>query len=284
MIESYEHHDQEARERIAKERAGYLKAASFTERASLRLKAIPWKKFIIFGLLGPVLIPVWIVIACSTISFQGLNSRRRTKQIVGSNPGLDKMKEEAVAIRNTTLLDEDESSASSSTNGSPKPPKQHLISAKDTQADLSVTLQDDAEVPIGGADTTAITTTSPRSVQASIADTFDDGDDSNKLNKTSSATDTTTGSDLKAAAKAAHVISHSFPHLKNVRQLRLLPVQIEISRNMNRLKWKKCAIHCATAINAHASIIVRERRFSGKDGISAVQHAVDMFKDDGEDV
>ncbi|KAG0286092.1 hypothetical protein BGZ96_009768, partial [Linnemannia gamsii] len=284
LIESYEHHDQEAQDRIAKERADHLKAASFTERASLRLKAIPWKKYVLFGLLGPVLLPVWIVIACSTISFQGLNSRRRTKQIVGSNAELDKMKEEAVVIRTTTLLDENESSASLSANGSPKPSNQRLIAAKDTQADSSLTLQDDAERSKGGADTTTITTTSPRSAQASVVDTIDDGDDSNRLNKNSSATEATTGSDLKAAAKAAYVTSHSFPHLKNVRQLRLLPVQIEISRNMNRLKWKKNAIHCATAINAHASIIVRERRFSGKDGISAVQHAVDMFKDDGEDV
>ncbi|KAF9138733.1 hypothetical protein BG015_002277 [Linnemannia schmuckeri] len=284
VIESYDHHDQEARERVAKERADYLKAASFTERTSIRLKAIPWKKYVIFGLLGPVLIPVWIVVACSAISVQGLNSRRRTKQIVGSNPELDKMKEEAVVVRITTLLDED-ASASSSASESSKLPKQHLLSSKDTQADSSVTLQDDAEGPKRGADTTTVITTLPKSAQTSIVETIDDGDDSNHLNKTTVVASETAGSsDLKAAAAAAHVASLSFPHLKNVRQLRLLPVQIEISRNMNRLKWKKNAIHCATAMNAHASIIVRESRFSGKDGIAAVQHAVDMFKDDGEDV
>ncbi|KAK5801953.1 putative serine esterase-domain-containing protein [Linnemannia elongata] len=285
LIESYEHRDQEALERIAKERAEYLKTASFTERTSIRLKAIPWKKYVLFGLLGPVLIPVWILIACSTISVQGFNSRRRTKQIVGSNPELDRMKEEAVVVRTTALLDENTSSTSSSATGSPKRPKQRLLSTKDTQADSSITLQDDAEGPEGGADITTITTAMPNSAQASIVETIDDGDDSNHLNKTSTTSQATTatGSDLKAAS-AAHVASISFPHLKNVRQLRLLPVQIEISCNMNRLEWKKNAIHCATAMNAHASIIVRERRFSGKDGIAAVQHAVDMFKDDGEDV
>lgn len=285
LIESYEHRDQEALERIAKERAEYLKTASFTERTSIRLKAIPWKKYVLFGLLGPVLIPVWIVIACSTISVQGFNSRRRTKQIVGSNPELDRMKEEAVVVRTTALLDENTSSASSSATGSPKVPKQRLLLTKDTQADSSITLQDDAEGPEGGTDITTITTPMPNSAQASIVETIDDGDDSNHLNKTSTTSQATTatGSDLKAAS-AAHVASISFPHLKNVRQLRLLPVQIEISCNMNRLEWKKNAIHCATAMNAHASIIVRERRFSGKDGIAAVQHAVDMFKDDGEDV
>lgn len=284
LIESYEHRDQEALERIAKERAEYLKTASFTERASIRLKAIPWKKYVLFGLLGPVLIPVWIVIACSTISVQGFNSRRRTKQIVGSNPELDKMKEEAVVVWTTTLMDEDTSSTSSSVTGSPKVPKQRLLTTKDTQADSSVTLQDDAEGPKGGADTTTIITATPKSAQASTVETIDDGDDSSHLNKTSTTeANAATGSSPKAAA-GAHVASISFPHLKNVRQLRLLPVQIEISRNMNRLEWKKNAVHCATAMNAHASIIVRERRFSGKDGIAAVQHAVDMFKDDGEDV
>ncbi|KAG9063156.1 hypothetical protein KI688_004757 [Linnemannia hyalina] len=283
LIESYEHQDQEALERIAKERAEYLKMASFTERTSIRLKAIPWKKYVLFGLLGPVLIPVWIVIACSTISVQGFKSRRRTKQIFGSNPELDKMKDEAVVVRMTALLDEDTSSASSSATGSPKVPEQRLLSTKDTQADSSVTLQDDAEGPKGGANTTTTITATPKSTQTSIAETID-GDDSNHVNKTSTTQATTaTGSSFKAAA-AGHVASISFPHLKNVRQLRLLPVQIEISRNMNRLKWKKNAIHCATAMNAHASIIVREGRFSGKDGIAAVQHAVDIFRDDGEDI
>lgn len=284
LIESYEHRDQEALERIAKERAEYLKTASFIECTSIRLKAIPWKKYVLFGLLGPVLIPVWIVIACSTISVQGFNSRRRTKQIVGSNPELDKMKEEAVVVRVTALMDEDTSSASSSATGSPKVAKQRLLSTNDTQADSSVTLQDDAEVPKGGTDTTTTITVTLKSAQASIDETIDDGDDSSYLNKTSTTQATTaTGSGLNAAA-GAHVASISFPHLKNVRQLRLLPVQIEISRNMNRLTWKKNAVHCATAMNAHASIIVRERRFSGKDGIAAVQHVVDMFKDDDEDV
>ncbi|KAG0274588.1 hypothetical protein BGZ95_009642 [Linnemannia exigua] len=284
LIESYEHHDQEALERIAKERADLLKAASFAERTSIRLKAIPWKKYILFGLLGPVLIPVWIVIACSTISVQGLNSRRRTKQIVETNPELDKMKEEAVIVRVTDLWDENSASAKDfSVEAVVASQKKHgLSSTKDTQADSSVTLQEDNEseavAAISGAtDTTTIITASPKSVQTSIAeDTINTGDDSDSGQHKSQ-----TSANPRSPS---HVVSHSFPHLKNVRQLRLLPVQIAISRNMNRLEWKKHAVHCATAMNAHASIIVRERRFSGKDGIAAVQHAVDMFKDDGEDV
>ncbi|KAF9091136.1 hypothetical protein BGX23_005442 [Mortierella sp. AD031] len=281
LIESYEHHDQEVRERLAKEQADYLKAASFMERAAIRLRAIPWKKYVLFGLLGPILIPVWIVFACSTISVQGLTSRRRTRQIVDENEELDKMKDEAGVVRITELLDDDAESPSSSSGQST--PERRILSTKDTQADSSVTLQEDTTA--GGADTT--TTITPRSAQTSIVETIDEGNDSALLNKTASNTDTGAGPDSKAktttAAAVAEVISYSFPHLKHVRQLRLLPVQIEISRNMNRLKWKKNAIHCATAMNAHASIIVRERRFSGKDGIAAVQHAVDMFKDDGED-
>ncbi|KAK3841400.1 MAG: putative serine esterase-domain-containing protein [Linnemannia gamsii] len=283
LIESYEHHDQEALERIAKERADFLKTASFTQRTSIRLKAIPWKKYFLFGLLGPVLIPVWIVIACSAISVQGFNSRRRTKQIVGTNPELDKMKEEAGVVRVTNLLDEDSESANeSSAVAVVEGPKKHgLLSTRDTQADSSVTLQEDNDPEALAAttdvtDTTAIVTASPKSVQTSIAETIDteDNQDSDQhKNKTT----TNSGS-------PSPVVSYSFPHLKNVRQLRLLPVQIAISRNMNRLEWKKNAIHCATAMNAHASIVVRERRFSGKDGIAAVQHAVDMFRDDGEDV
>ncbi|KAF9906340.1 hypothetical protein EC991_000742 [Linnemannia zychae] len=275
LIESYEHLDQEARDRIAKERADFLKAASFTERTSIRLKAIPWKKYLLFGLLGPVLIPVWILIACSTISVQGLNSRRRTKQIVGTNPELDKMKVEASIVRVTPLLEESSEVA---------PKKRGLLAINDTQADSSVTLQESEDIEAGAAaaatatgvtETTTIITASPKSAQTSGIETIDDrSSDSAHLNYKAAA----------ASNATEHVTSHSFPHLKNVRQLRLLPVQIEISRNMNRLTWKKYAIHCATAMNAHASIIVRERRFSGKDGIAAVQHAVDMFKDDGEDV
>ncbi|KAG0372795.1 hypothetical protein BGX24_012579 [Mortierella sp. AD032] len=283
LIESYEHHDQEALERIAKERADFLKTASFTERTSLRLKAIPWKKYFLFGLLGPVLIPVWIVIACSTISVQGFNSRRRTKQIVGTNPELDKMKEEAGVARVTNLLDEDSESANeSSAVAVVEGPKKHgLLPTRDTQADSSVTLQEDNDTEALAAttdvtDTTAIVTVSLKSVQTSIAETIDT-EDNRDSDQHKNKTTTNSGS-------PSPVVSYSFPHLKNVRQLRLLPVQIEISRNMNRLEWKKNAIHCATAMNAHASIVVRERRFSGKDGIAAVQHAVDMFRDDGEDV
>ncbi|KAF9124267.1 hypothetical protein BGW39_008320, partial [Mortierella sp. 14UC] len=276
LIESYEHHDQEARDRIAKERADFLKAASFTERTFIRIKAIPWKKYLLFGLLGPILIPVWIVIACSTISVQGLNSRRRTKQIVGTNPELDKMKEQAGVVRVTPLLDEGSTEAMETV----APKKQGVLATKETQADSSVTTLQDEEnsrtaTPTGVTDTTTIIAASPKSAQTSIVESVDDSnDDSAYLNNKTAIT----------SSAAEHVVSHSFPHLKNVRQLRLLPVQIEISRNMNRLEWKKNAVHCATAMNAHASIIVRERRFSGKDGIAAVQHAVDMFKDDGEDV
>jgi hypothetical protein len=272
LIESYKHHDQEAQDRIAKERADFLKTASFKQRASIRLKTIPWKKYILFGFFGPVLLPIWIVFACSAISVQGLNSRRRTRRIVMTNPELIKMKEEATIVRVTELLDKDSTMALT-------PKKQGVLLIKDTQVDLPVVLQDGehsgAATPTGVTNTTTTIPALSKSAQTSIIDNDDDeDDDTTQLN-----TGPTTSSNA-----TDYVASHSFPHLKNVRQLRLLPVQIEISRNMNRLEWKKNAIHCATAINAHASIIVRERRFSGKDGVSAVQHAVDMFKYVGEDV
>ncbi|KAF9929794.1 hypothetical protein FBU30_001230 [Linnemannia zychae] len=276
LIESYEHYDQDARAEIAKERAEYLKSISFVERTTIRFKAVPWKRYILFGILGSVLLPVWIVVACSAISVQGFNSRRRTKQIIRTNEELDKMKKEALIVWDTDLLEENTSLPSLNLS------QQRLLSAEDARGDSFVTLQD------GTTQVSTIESIDGEEDVVQLTKTINgDNESNNKVvatNKIATATPATTTTTSTPRSSSSHVVSYSFPHLKNVRQLRLLPVQIEISRNMNRLTWKKNAIHCATALNAHASIVVREKRFSGKDGIAAVQHAVDMFKDDGEDV
>ncbi|KAF9084758.1 hypothetical protein BGX27_003716, partial [Mortierella sp. AM989] len=69
----------------------------------------------------------------------------------------------------------------------------------------------------------------------------------------------------------------------SLKPLALLPVQIEIAKNLNKLKWKKNMIYI-DALNAHASIVIREKRFTNKGGMAAIKHVVDMFKDEGEDV
>jgi len=76
--------------------------------------------------------------------------------------------------------------------------------------------------------------------------------------------------------------SYSFPHLKSIKPLPLLPVQVEMSKLLNQLEWKKVIIDI-DGMNAHASIVVREKRFANDGGVAAVQHLVDMFKGDGED-
>jgi len=257
---------------LSRKREAQLKALeslSFSERASLRLKAIPWKRYAFFGILGPILIPVWIVIACSTISVQGYNSRRRTKPIVDANPELDRVRDEALVTRTSTDV-----STSSSRRLTPQRTVSHTehhhdnkskttthitTFQNDTQADSSVTLA------INESTSTPAKQSSPSSPQASTL------------------TDSTVETLAGGLSEEEEVpISYSFPHLKQIQPLGLLPAQIEISRNLNTLEWKKNIIHIE-AMNAHASIVVREGRFSNDGGIAAVQHAVDMFKDDGED-
>ncbi|KAF8926812.1 hypothetical protein BGZ52_005145 [Haplosporangium bisporale] len=228
LIESFEHRDLETVARLEEERQAEWKASSFKDRATHTFKNVPWKKYAFFGLLGPFLIPLWIVIASSTISVQGINSRRRTKDLVRSNSELETIREKAASIRSSQ----------------------------------------------------------PSSIQSStsVASIEDHDEDHCHITVVSKATDAKKGSTTSVVETVAdsEPASFSYPHLKTLRPLALAPVQVEISRNLNQLEWRKNIIHIE-AMNAHASIVVREKRFSNDGGVAAVQHAVDMFKGDGED-
>ncbi|KAG0292129.1 hypothetical protein BGZ98_002713, partial [Dissophora globulifera] len=195
LIESFEHYDAETLVRVQKEREASLKAASYSERASKTLKSLPWRRYVLFGLLGPILIPVWIMFASTTIGYQGLNSRRRTKDIVATSEELNRIKERA----STTVLeryrdddDEDndanseaytqktEQSSHTQTAGEQKPAQPHTVVSVVPETPYTSTLSQEPKI-----------------------------------------------------------VSYSFPDLKEVQPLGLIPVQVEISRNLNKLEWKK---------------------------------------------
>ncbi|GJJ71207.1 hypothetical protein EMPS_03557 [Entomortierella parvispora] len=268
LIESFEPQGIEELSRKREAQLKELESLSFSERTSLRLKAIPWRRYAFFGILGPILIPVWIVIATSTISVQGYNSRRRTKPMVDTNPELDRVRDEALGTKSSDTVPPSPSRhrrlslqrTVSHTNNDKSKTTTHITTFQnDTQSDSSVTLTINEPTPAHAKQSSS---TSPQSSALS-----------------ESTVETVTGG---VSEEDQAPISYSFPHLKQLQPLGLLPVQVEISRNLNTLDWKKNIIHIE-AMNAHASIVVRENRFSNDGGIAAVQHAVDMFKDDGED-
>ncbi|KAF9365995.1 hypothetical protein BGX34_007046 [Mortierella sp. NVP85] len=248
LIESFEQQDLDDVSRRKREREEALKSASLKVRIAHRLKAIPWKKYAIFGLFGPFLLPIWLVVVSSTISVQGLNSRRRIRPIIRFNEELQRMRDETVIMRISTIADHSETSATRQ-EGQPEEdedqPRDRHYEDPTIQSIVHV-----HSVPQDTPTESSVTLTPPEPSTSPI--------------------------------KGTKPASLSYPHLKTIRQLSLLPVQIEMSKNLNQLKWRKNIIHIE-ALNAHASIVVRESRFSHHGGVAAVQHAVDMFKDDGED-
>ncbi|KAF9576496.1 hypothetical protein EC968_007974 [Mortierella alpina] len=258
LIESFEHQDLETVARQQKERAEFLKAASFSERTSQRIASIPWKRYALFGILGPILIPVWIVIASTTISYQGMSSRRRTRDIITVDGPLYRIRERASTVTVERYRDDDDDDDN----------------ANNADHDGS-----NSGTSRGSNDTTNYTQASEAStdqtVASPVATTKPDPE-----TKPHSVVSITT--ERRDSAEPETVVSYSYPHLKTIQPLALLPVQIEMSRNLNTLDWKKNIIHIE-GMNAHASIVVREKRFSNEGGVAAVQHAVDMFRDDGED-
>ncbi|KAF9962403.1 hypothetical protein BGZ72_006225 [Mortierella alpina] len=270
LIESFEHQDLEALERQEQERRDALKAASLRQRIAQRLMAIPWKKYVLYGTLGPVLIPLWLLFACSTISVQGLNSRRRTKPMMRSNKILERMRDENVIIRTTVVPQHRRLSRSSgSSTGVSKHPMHN--------SSVTVGQEDRDDVDGRNAASSSITLAVPAESTRRIKRTVSSSSDTSSIVETINNDD-----EDEEEAEQAEPTSLSYPHLKKVRPLALLPVQLEISRNLNRLEWRKNIVHIE-AFNAHASIVVREKRFSNDGGVAAVQHAVDMFKEDGED-
>ncbi|KAI9029753.1 putative serine esterase-domain-containing protein [Phycomyces nitens] len=59
--------------------------------------------------------------------------------------------------------------------------------------------------------------------------------------------------------------------------LELTLVQQRIQKNLSRLEWERIFVFIQ-AMNAHASIVCREKRFIQKDGECVVQHFIDTFR------
>ncbi|CAO3567374.1 unnamed protein product [Mortierella alpina] len=261
LIESFEHQDLETVARQQKEREEFLKAASFSERTSQRIASIPWKRYALFGILGPILIPVWIVIASTTISYQGMSSRRRTRDIITADGPLYRIRERASTVNVERYRDDDE-------DGHDVSDGHHSHHGRESNDNTNYTHTQTSEV---SSEQTA--ETKPN------VETKQHGQEQEPTQNHSVVSITAADGD---SAEPETVVSYSYPHLKTIQPLALLPVQVEISRNLNTLEWKKNIIHIE-GMNAHASIVVREKRFSNEGGVAAVQHAVDMFRDDGED-
>ncbi|KAG0001356.1 hypothetical protein BGZ65_003563 [Modicella reniformis] len=257
LIESFEHLDMETLNRLREERAESLKTTSFVQRTAHTLTSIPWKKYALLGLLTPVL-PFWILFASTTISYQGLNSRRRTRNWTNESETLQRIREMASTTTLGRHKDDDNHDGSDdniTTTDIQDPSSSNTSSGTLTRQQENESHQEHTVVSV--------------KMDGSVMESrFESGGGGG---------DDTLGMDETVE------VSHSYPELKSVRPLALQPVQVEISRNLNKLEWSKNIVHI-DAWNAHASIVVREKRFSNDGGTAAVQHVVDMFKEDGEDV
>ncbi|KAI7826088.1 putative serine esterase-domain-containing protein [Gamsiella multidivaricata] len=272
LVESFGQQDLEAIAQRKQERKEALKNASFIKRALHRLKAIPWKKYALFVLLGPILLPLWIVFACSTISIQGLNSRRRTKHMVQSDQDLHRMRDESLITRISTQTGGDDEEFGTA-----------LVDQEQQRQEEEEDGQEE-QYSQPSYETVVHVQPIPQNTNADSLLTLNtpSNESSSKKKSMKPSTSATTLMSETLAGDSEAQTSLSYPHLKKIKPLALLPVQVEMSKNLNRLKWRKNIIHIET-FNAHASIVVREKRFSNDGGVAAVHHAVDMFQDDGED-
>ncbi|KAG0378151.1 hypothetical protein BGX24_004617 [Mortierella sp. AD032] len=225
VIESYEPHDLEMLAQLQDERTAAQKEMPLSEKIS----SINWSRYGLYALI-PVLAPLWIVFASTTISYQGIDSRRRTKDMVHANETLNRIREQASTTNLARYRDDDDNNNEEATQRGeqqqqqqPQPHLQRRLSTITVQRETGET-----------------------------STVVEEG------------------------------LSYSFPHLKSIKPLPLLPVQVEISRLLNQLEWKKVIIDI-DGMNAHASIVVREKRFANDGGVAAVKHLVDLFEGDGED-
>ncbi|KAF9547379.1 hypothetical protein EC957_008565 [Mortierella hygrophila] len=217
VIESYEPHDLEMLAQLQDERAAAQREMPLSEKIS----NVNWSRYGLYALI-PVLAPLWIVFASTTISYQGMDSRRRTKDMVNADETLNRIRDQASTTNLGRYRDDDESE---------EIPSDQQQQPRLQRRRSTITVQ-------------------------------------RETGETSTIVEEGT--------------SYSFPHLKSIKPLPLLPVQVEISRLLNQQEWKKVIIDI-DGMNAHASIVVREKRFANDGGVAAVQHLVDMFKGDGED-
>ncbi|KAG0230130.1 hypothetical protein BGW42_001155 [Actinomortierella wolfii] len=296
--------------KISKEAAETL---AWHRRLLRRIEAIPWKRVFFFGVLAPLVLPIWLVIASSAISYQGIGSRIRTKTLL-KDPAkvkeLEDIRQSVLQVRQRRILQQQERQtqktpmlkSDSLPNGSlnKSESRQRLLAATttpkvmvDTEHDHGVAIEqqqgrhldapsEESTAALAGGATayvtnptssTSLTTdvSHPQDTQGSII-TLRDGDDTVVQRSIMSGED----------GEGEEETSFCYPHIKSIRPLNLLPAQKEISRHLHELEWIKNIVHIE-AFNAHASIVVRETRFSNEGGVAVVQHAVDMFIQDCED-
>ncbi|KAF9307541.1 hypothetical protein BGZ91_008386, partial [Linnemannia elongata] len=102
VIESYEPHDLEMLAQLQDERAAAQKEMPLSEKIS----NINWSRYGLYALI-PVLAPLWIIFASTTISYQGIDSRRRTKDMVDANETLNRIRERASTTNLAQYRDDD---------------------------------------------------------------------------------------------------------------------------------------------------------------------------------
>ncbi|KAG2178243.1 hypothetical protein INT43_003496 [Umbelopsis isabellina] len=189
-------------------------------------------KYPLFALI-PVLLPVWIVVALSVVSTQGLLSRLRVAKLISKEK--TKMIEASKVLTNNE--DSNGSRATSPTITAESVDKDS-DSNRDRRQSISKFMDDNVLVPAlegvnfpGTQEEHRVS----RSSQDSIA--IDIAPDSVTFN-------------VRPGTKIA----------KEYKPLKLLPSQQAAARNLNTLSWHK-VILVLDSFNAHGAIIIREKRF-----------------------
>ncbi|KAF9973773.1 hypothetical protein BGZ73_002961 [Actinomortierella ambigua] len=269
-----------------------------------RIQAVPWRRYFIIGVVIPVALPFWVVIFTSAVTYQGIGSRFRTRSWLkdpAKVQGLEAIRQSVLEARRRRRREQSQQKPKSSqtldTNKTPSTgtllPTEDpavvvdveldcgcdvVIEQQQQQPQNSRDADQDAAALVGEACTVPTTTTiAPRSAMATPTTK------TSRPQDTQDSTITLGGpAEEEEEREEEEDVSFCYPHLKTIRPLNLLPEQKEISRHLNEVEWVKNILHI-TAINAHASIVIREKRFKHDGGVAAVNHVVDMFKQDGED-
>ncbi|KAF8973436.1 hypothetical protein BGZ46_009851 [Entomortierella lignicola] len=221
-----------------------------------------------------VSVPFWSASFSDANPFEDLESMEMTNLVEDPEKNLKNMKDPSVITRtNSPLVDQSSNSTFQSVSTHhPEDQEQSIVQSEGQNQESST-------------DTGTSVESIPQSSQTDLSTTS--ASNLEPCHDTSCTSNSTVTSNMKLRSEIKseqdHAVSFSYPELKLLRPLSLLPVQIEISKNLNKLEWKKNIIHI-NAFNAHASLVVREKRFTNDGGVAVVRHVVDMFRDEGEDV
>ncbi|KAF9168275.1 hypothetical protein DFQ26_000105 [Actinomortierella ambigua] len=282
-----------------------------------RLKAVPWRRYFIIGVVVPVALPFWIIIFTSAVSYQGMGSRFRIRSLFKDPAKIQELE----TIRQSVLKARQERRRREREQSSRKQQKSTQLPAGGTnQSESTQTLLPTVAVVDVDQDCGVVIEQQPQKQpdQQHLEQQQQEGpsveQDATGLagEATATTTITTKSATTTKTAEAAKAGCHQdtlgstitlgeseeveeeeeeeeegapccYRHLKTtIRPLNLLPAQKEISRHLNEVEWVKNILHI-DAFNAHASIVVREKRFTHDGGVAAVKHVVDMFNQDGED-